>query len=172
MERKTKHKDNIASAKLVPFIQPAYIHPLSGAINSDSVPRDFEYTLVTAYLLKGVCTYRIDQDKVIALKFCDFNLGDCKVYNMLALYKYLTITKRNNSKTIPHQWKMNLAQSTFLNVMKIPHFGRHQEVNACVKLLLASYHGGYLWLKCRITIDMALINRIIGLSMQGPDPQD
>jgi hypothetical protein len=66
---------------------------------------------------------------------------------------------------------MNLAQSTLLNVMKIPHFGRHQEVNACVKLL-SCYHGGYLWLNHRITVDPTLINQIMGLSMQGPDPQE
>jgi hypothetical protein len=67
---------------------------------------------------------------------------------------------------------MDLMQSTLLNVMKIPHFGRHQEVNACVKMLLSCYHGGYLWLNHRITIDPMLINQIIGLSMQGPDPQE
>jgi hypothetical protein len=67
---------------------------------------------------------------------------------------------------------MNLTQSTFLNVMKIPHFGRHQEVNACVKLLLASYHGGYLWLDHRIIVDPAMINRITKLSMQGPNPHE
>jgi hypothetical protein len=89
-ERRTKHKDDIANAKLVPSILPAYIPPLSGEINRDSVPRDFEYTLVTAYLPKGVRTYRADQDKVTALKFCDFNLGDRKFYSMLAPYKYLT----------------------------------------------------------------------------------
>jgi hypothetical protein len=56
--------------------------------------------------------------------------------------------------------------------MKISHFDRHQEVNACVKLMLASYHGGYLWLDCHIIVDLVLINRIIGLSMQGPDPHE
>jgi hypothetical protein len=171
-KRRTKHKDDIANAKLVPSILPAYIPPLSSEINRDIVPRDFEYTLVTAYLPKGVHTYCADQDKVTALKFCDFNLWDHKSYNMLAPYKYLTRTKGNNSKLIPQQWKMNLTQSTFLNFMKVPHFGRHQEVNACVKLLLESYHGGYLWLDHRITVDPTLINRIIGLSMQGPDPHE
>jgi hypothetical protein len=53
--------------------------------------------------------------------------------------------------------------------MKIPHFGRHQKVNACV--LLSGYHGGYLWLDRHITVDLALIHLIIGLTMQGPDPQ-
>jgi hypothetical protein len=106
------------------------------------------------------------------LNFCDFNLGDCKFYSMFAPYKYLTRTKGKNSKLLLWQWTMNLAQSTLLNVMKIQHFGKHQEVNACVKILLASYHGGYLWLECRIIVDPKLINRIIGLSMQGPDPHE
>lgn len=56
--------------------------------------------------------------------------------------------------------------------MNIPHFIRHQEVNACVKLLLSYYHGRYLWLNCRITVDMTLINRITMLSMQGPNLED
>jgi hypothetical protein len=67
---------------------------------------------------------------------------------------------------------MDLVQSTLLNFMKIPHFKRHQEVNARVKLLLSSYHGSYLWLNCCITVDPMLIHRITGLSMQGPYPQD
>jgi hypothetical protein len=56
--------------------------------------------------------------------------------------------------------------------MNIPHFERNQEVNACVKLLLSCYHGGYLWLNRCIIVDPTLINQIIGLSMQGPNPQD
>jgi hypothetical protein len=115
---------------------------------------------------------RADQDKLAALKFSDFNLGDRKTYNMLAPHKFLTRTKGNNSKIVPQSWTQNLAQSTLLNVMKIPHFGRHQEVNACVKLLLSCYHGGYLWMDHRITIDPTLINRITGLNMQGPDLQE
>jgi hypothetical protein len=150
----------------------AYIPPLSYDINRDSAPRDFEYTLVTAFLPKGVHTYRAYQDKVTALNFCDFNLGDHKFYSMLTSYKYLMRNKGKNSKPIPQQWMMNLTRSTFLNVMKILHFDRHQEVNACVKLLLESYHRGYLWLDGHITIDLVLINRIIGIIMQGPDPHE
>jgi hypothetical protein len=128
--------------------------------------------MVTVYLPKGICTVRAEQDKITALKFSEFNLRDRKIYGMPTPYKYLTRTKGNNSKIIPQSWTMNLAQSTLLNVMKIPHFGRHQEVNACVKLLLSCYHGGYLWLDHCIIVDPMLIHRITGLSMQGPDPQD
>jgi hypothetical protein len=78
VERRTKHKDDMANAKLVPSILPYYIPPLSGAINRDSVPRDFEYTLITTYLPKGVRTVRADHDKIIASNFIDFNLWDHK----------------------------------------------------------------------------------------------
>jgi hypothetical protein len=91
---------------------------------------------------------------------------------MLAPHKYLTQTKGKNSKIVTQSWTKNLAQSTLLNVMNIPHFERHQEVNACIKLLLSCYHGRYLWLNYRITVDPTLINWIIGLNMQGPNPQD
>ena len=123
------------------------------------------------YLPKGIHEVRMQQDKITTLKFSNFNLGDHNNYIMLTPYKYLTRMKGKNSKIIPHPWNMNLAQSSLLNVMKIPHFGRHQEVNACVKLLLSCYHGRYLWLYQCITFDPMLIHGIIGLSMQGPNPQ-
>ena len=75
-------------------------------------------------------------------------------------------------KIVPQPWTMDITRSSVLNVMKILHFDRHQEVNACVKILLSCYHGGYLWLDRRIILDLALIHQIIGLSMQGPNPQD
>jgi hypothetical protein len=106
------------------------------------------------------------------LKISDFNLGDYKNYGILAPHNYLTKTMGKKSNIIPHLWTMDIARSTILNMMKIPHFSRHQEVNMCVKLLLSCYHGGYLWLDRCITIDPALIHRITGLSMQGLDPQD
>jgi hypothetical protein len=171
-ETRTKHIDDIANAKMIPCILLVYIPPLSGKINHESVPRDFDYTLITVYLLKGVCVVRSDQDKLAALEFNDFNLGDLKTYNMLAPHKYLTKTKGRNPKIVLQSWTQNLVQSTLLNIMKIPHFDRHQEVNACVKLLLSCYHDRYLWLDLCITVDPTLINQIIGLSMQGTDPQD
>ena len=100
-ERRTKHKHDMSNVKLVPSMPPAYIPPLSSAINRDSVPRDFEYTLVMAYLPKGVRIVCTDHDRITALKFSEFNLGDRKVYKTLAPYKYLTRTKGKNSNIIP-----------------------------------------------------------------------
>jgi hypothetical protein len=100
-EMRMKHRDDITNAKLIPSILPMYIPPLSGVVNRDSVPRDFDYALVTAYLPKGIHVVRTDQDKIAALKFSDFNLGDRKSYSMLTSNKYLTRTKGNNSNIIP-----------------------------------------------------------------------
>jgi hypothetical protein len=56
--------------------------------------------------------------------------------------------------------------------MKIPHFRGHPYVNACVKMILSCYHGGYLWIDHCITVERTLIHRITGLSMQGLDLQE
>jgi hypothetical protein len=101
IEKKTKHKDDLANEKLIPTSLPDYILPLDGAVNRDSVPCDFEYTIIIAYLPKGICTVQIDQDNIPALNFSNFNLGDHNIYGMLAPYKYLTRTKGNNLKIIP-----------------------------------------------------------------------
>jgi hypothetical protein len=140
-KKRTKHRDDLENAKLIPSILPDYIPPLADTVNHDSVPRDFDYTLVTAYLPKGIHTGKPQPDKIMTLKINDFNLGDHKNFNMLSPHRYLTRTKGKKSRIIPQPWTMDLAQSTILNVMKIPHFGRHQEVNACIKLLLSSFHG-------------------------------
>jgi hypothetical protein len=57
--------------------------------------------MVIAYLPKGICTVRAQQDKITMLKFNDFNLKDRKNYIMLTPYKYLRKTKGRNLKIIP-----------------------------------------------------------------------
>jgi hypothetical protein len=108
-EKRTKHKYDLENVKLIPTIFPNYIPPLAGVVNHDSVPRDLKYTMVTAYLLKGIRAVRAEHDKIAALKFNDFNLGERKIYGMLSPYKYLTKMKGKNSNIIPQTWTMNLA---------------------------------------------------------------
>jgi hypothetical protein len=103
-ENRTKHRDDIMNAKMILSILPVYLPPLIGAINHDSVPHEFKYSLIIAYLLKEVCTVRVDQDKLTALKFKDFNFGDRKFYSMLTPHKYLTQTKGKNSNIIAQSW--------------------------------------------------------------------
>jgi hypothetical protein len=156
--------------KLIPSVFTDYIPPLVGAVSHDSVPRDFDYTLITVYLLKGIHIVGPQLGLILMLKISDFNLGDCKNYGMLTPHKYLTKTIGKKLNIVPQSWTMDNTTSTILNVMKIPQLGRHQKVNACVKILLSFFHGRYLWLDRHIIVDLALIHRITGLSMQGPDP--
>jgi hypothetical protein len=41
-EKRTKHRDDLTNAKLIPTIFPDYIPHLVDAVSCDSVPRDFE----------------------------------------------------------------------------------------------------------------------------------
>jgi hypothetical protein len=111
-------------------------------------------------------------ERILTLKIKDYNLGDGKIYDMLTPYKYLTKIKGKKSKIIPQPWTMDIARSTILNVMNIPHFEGHQEVNVCVKILFSCFHGVYLWLDRCIIVDLVLIHHITRLSMQGTDPQE
>jgi hypothetical protein len=168
----SKHHNDLVNAKLIPSVLPDYIPPLAGVISRDSVLRDFNYTLINTYLPKGIHVVKPQLERILMLKISDFNLRDRKNYGMLAPHKYLTKTMGKKLKIIPQSWTMDIARSTILNMMKLPHFGRHQEVNMCVKLLLPCYHCGYLWLDRRIIVDPVLFHQITGLRMKGPDPQD
>jgi hypothetical protein len=134
----------LENAKLIPYILLDYIPPLAGVISHDSVLRDFEYTFITVYLLKEICAVGSQLGQILTLNISDFNLGDFKNYGMLAPHKYLTKTMGKKLKIIPQPWTMDITRSTILNMMKIPHFRRHQEVNLCVKILLSCFHGSYL----------------------------
>jgi hypothetical protein len=120
-EKRTKHCDDLENAKLIPSILLDYIPTLAGTVSCDNVPRDFDYTLITVYLPKGICT----GGQIMALNISEFNLGDCKNHGMLAPHKYLTRNKENKSKIIPQMWNMDIVSSIILNVMKITHFGRN-----------------------------------------------
>jgi hypothetical protein len=52
--QRSKHRDDLANVKQIPTILPNYIPPLAGMVNHDSIPRDYEYTMLTAYILKGI----------------------------------------------------------------------------------------------------------------------
>jgi hypothetical protein len=67
---------------------------------------DFDYTLVTAYLPKGIRAVRTQLDKIMTLKFSDFNLWDHKNHIMLTHHRYLTRMKGTNSRIIPQPWTM------------------------------------------------------------------
>jgi hypothetical protein len=53
-EQRSKHCGYLATAKKIPSILPKYIQHLVGGVNRDNIPRDYEYTMFTPYILKGI----------------------------------------------------------------------------------------------------------------------
>ena len=58
IRKRTKHCDDLVNVKLILSILPGYIPPLDGVVSRDSVPREFDYTVITVYLPKGICAVR------------------------------------------------------------------------------------------------------------------
>jgi hypothetical protein len=136
-EKRRKHHNDMAKTNQIPLVLPDYISPLDGTVSRDSVQRDFDYTLITVYLPKGICAVGPHLGLIPSLKINDFNLGYRQNYVMLSPHRYLTKTTKRKPKIVPQSWIKEIARSTILNIMKIPHFGRHQEANACIKILLS-----------------------------------
>jgi hypothetical protein len=61
-------------------------------VNCNNIPWDFEYTLITVYIPKGIRVVGSQLGQIPLLKNSDFNLGDRKNYSMLALHRYLMNT--------------------------------------------------------------------------------
>jgi hypothetical protein len=68
-------------------------------------------------------------ERIPTFNINDYKLGYQRSYSILTPHKYLIKTKGKKLKIIPQPWTMDIVRSIILNVMKIPHFGRNQEVN-------------------------------------------
>jgi hypothetical protein len=124
-KKRRKHSDNLENANMIPSVFPDYIPPLAGTVSRDSVLCDFEYMLITAYLSKGICTVGPHLGLIPDLRINDFNIGNRKNYALLVPHRYLKKTTRKKPKIVPQPWIKETARSTILNIMKMPHFGRH-----------------------------------------------
>lgn len=68
------------------------------------------------------------------------------------------------------EWIENLTPSGLLNLLRMPHFAHNPKLNAVVKVLLSCVHDVYLWLDCKIELNVDVIDRITRLSKVGADP--
>lgn len=108
-KKRSKHRDDMANAKQILSVLPEYIPPLAGAVTRDSIPREFEYTLITAYISKGIHVIGPQLGHILALKNNGFNLGDMKNYVMLAPHRYLMKTTGKKLRIVSQPWINELA---------------------------------------------------------------
>ena len=55
-------------------------------------------------------------------------------------------------------------------MINMSHFGQLTEANACIKNILACFHGGILWLDSPITVTVAIILEIMRIPKDGCEP--
>ena len=107
------------------------------------------------------------------LKYQDYNLLDHVKFPQFQVDQYMAMTVNPTTKVealTPQAWIASLQPSGLLNLLQIPHFGRSNEINAAVKVLLSCIHGGHLWLDHGVDITIDLIHRIMGLTKTSIDP--
>jgi hypothetical protein len=114
---------------------------------------------------EGIHAVRTQLGLILDIKINDFNLEYKNNYVFLTPHKYLKKTTWKKLNIFPQPWTKEIMMSTILNIMNLCHFGRYQEVNMFVKLLLSCYHGGNLWLDRLVTMDPMLIHMITELIM-------
>jgi hypothetical protein len=107
------------------------------------------------------------------LRYSDHDVTDTDKFPEFAKQVYLQtvgIGPFGEPINQPVQWAAGLAKNGILGLLDLPHFGRGQYANNCVKQLMAVTHGGYLWLEQLVSIDVELITYITGLPSRGEDP--
>jgi hypothetical protein len=70
----------------------------------------------------------------------------------------------------PLRWERGLEKTRILGLFDLPHFGRGQYANSCIKQLLVVTHGGDIWLENIVSIDVEIIANIIGFPSWGMGP--
>jgi hypothetical protein len=53
-KQRSKHRNNMANTKQASLILPDYISHLAGTVNFYNIPQKYEYTLIIAYIPKGI----------------------------------------------------------------------------------------------------------------------
>ena len=89
---------------------------------------------------------------------------------MKDLYRPIVLVEGPPIEHIPQDWERGLDKYGFLELIKLLYFGKPTKENACVRLLFAFFHGGYLWLDEPITIMVELILAITRIPKDGIDP--
>jgi hypothetical protein len=71
----------------------------------------------------------------------------------------------------PTQWILGIYNTSIMNLLDVPHFGRGKHINACIKQLLACMHGIILWMDRPVCITVDLNAGITWLPTDGEKPE-
>ena len=106
------------------------------------------------------------------LKYSNHDIANTNKFLELAKRVYMEIVGMNPFGELidqPLQWEIGLEKMGILHLLDLPHFGRGQYTNSCVKQLMEFTHGEDIWLDKFISIDVELIAHITGFPSWGMD---
>jgi hypothetical protein len=131
------------------------------------------YLLVEPSIPEGIIVEGDMLGLMPTLKYVDHDVTCENKFMELVLGKFFLKSISSKAHMIfiePQVWARGLQKVGLLKLFNIPHFGRIQEITACMKMLLSFVHRGYLWLDRPISIDIYLIVHIKVLPLKGLDP--
>jgi hypothetical protein len=140
---------------------PAYVCPLQHEALKIQLSSKARYLVPLPPMSEDVEEEGLLLGHVNDLKYQDYNLLDHVKFPQLQVDQYMVMTVNPATKVealTPQAWMASLQPSGLLNLLQILHFGRSNEIDAVVKILLSCVHGGHLWLDRRvdITIDLTI----------------
>jgi len=98
-------------------------------------------------ILEGVIVEGDMIAMIPALRYVDHDIIDEKKFLELVPNNFLKNQISSKTHMIfirPHIWDTRLQKEGILNLFDIPHFGRIQKINVCVKVLLSCVDEGYI----------------------------
>jgi hypothetical protein len=104
------------------------------------------------------------------LKYSDHNVTNKRKFLEFMKRLYLQtmgINEVGDSIDQPLQWVAGLEKMGILGLLDLPHFGRGQYANNCVKQLMAVTHSGDIWLDKLVMIDRDHAHYRISISRHG-----
>jgi hypothetical protein len=107
------------------------------------------------------------------LKYSDHDVTDTGKFPEFMKRVYLQtvgINRVGEPVDQPLRWATGLEKMGILGLLDLPHFGRGQYANSCIKQLMAVTHGRDIWLDKVLLIDVEIIVNITGLPSRGMDP--
>jgi hypothetical protein len=107
---------------------------------------------------------------VTAIKYSDHDVVNVTKFPYLASQNYLERRGEGSSSMLvleSTQWILGIYNTGIINLLYVPHFGRSNHINACIKKLISCVHDGILWMDRTVHITVELIVGITGLPTDG-----
>lgn len=155
------------------MLTPTYISPWAIGAPDIQLTKHVKYPIPLLLVFEDVLEEGVLFGQIPNLKYQDYNLLDPEKFPQFQFDRYMCRNIDPVTKfevLAPQKWIEKVAPSGLLNLLRILHFVHSLELNIVVKVLLSCVHDIYLWLDCKIDVNVDIIHRITKLIKVGTNP--